>query len=58
MCIRDSFNACTSAAVMAAALAFLGLGAVLVCATNDVARNVITHNFHADFITLSPFLVD
>jgi hypothetical protein len=32
---------------------FLGLGAGLVCATSDVARNTIAHNFHADFITLS-----
>ena len=36
--------------------AFLGFGAVLVCATSPVARNRIAHTFHADFILLS-FLV-
>jgi hypothetical protein len=38
---------------MAAGLGFLGLGAVLVCATSAVARDKIAHNFHADFIPLS-----
>jgi hypothetical protein len=41
---------------MGAAFAFLGFGAVLVCATREVARNNIAHIFHADFITLSYFL--
>jgi len=30
---------------------------VLVCATSEVAKNTITHNFHADFIALSSFLL-
>jgi hypothetical protein len=42
--------------VIVAALDFLGLGSVLVCATSDVARNTTAHNFHADFIALSSFL--
>jgi hypothetical protein len=42
---------------MVAALVLLGLGSVLVCATSDVARNTITHNFHTDFISLSSLVL-
>jgi hypothetical protein len=42
--------------MLGAAFALLGLGAVLVCATSDVAKNTVTQSFHADFIALSFFL--
>jgi hypothetical protein len=42
---------------MVAALGFFGLGDGLVCPTSEVARNMIAHNFDADFITLSSFWI-